>query len=245
MSDCVLSGYHGYYRPPYSFRSSINGNGGSIYCVTTQYDNVLVLIPLVPNFFIDVVTLMKTNPARLVYFIVPDMSARFISDYVSSWYYIKKQLNRECKFFSYYLPEERSLSQDFLDDVSRNLCEAQSLIIARTVRDVAVLNFQLQRMLMDIAAPTACDVIVNDTNGSKFFAVEMNDRKAKWLDDNAGMFDEIHVPYIEGSYPTMTYNELMRTYPGLVRYVRVNQFSNKEELAQARARSVRIGGLIT
>lgn len=244
MSEGVISGYHGYFRPPYSFKSSVSGNGGSIYIITTRYDNVLVLIPMVPNFFIDVVTIMRNNPARLVYFVAPDMGARFISDYVSSWYHIKKQLHRECKFFSYYLPEEKSLSQDFMDDISRNLCEAQSIILAKTRMEVTVLNFQFQRMLMDVSAPMASDLIINDTIGSKFFAVEMNERKANWLNANSGMFDEIHVPYIEGSYPTMTYNELMRSYPGLVKYVRVNQFSNKEELAEAQARRVRLGGLI-
>lgn len=245
MSDRVFCGYHGYYRPPYSFKSSTSGNGGSIYCITTQYDNVLVLIPLVPNFFIDVVTIIRNNPARLVYFIAPDMGPRFISDYLSSWYLIKKQMGRECKFFSYYLPEERSISQDFLDDICRSKFESHNIVLTRSVMDVGVMNFQYQRLTMDIAAPSASDLVVNTPNGSKFFAVEMNERKAQWLNEHAGMFDEIHVPYIEGSYPTMTYNELMRQFPGLVRYVLVNQFSNREELAEARARGVRIGGLIT
>ena len=238
----VISGYYGIFRPPYSILNPTVG--GTVYCITSQYRNVLVLIPLVPNFFVDVVKIIKRFPSRDIRFIVPDIGPRFISDYISSWYYIKKKLGFSCRLFSKYLPEG-NLSEEFLSDIDRNIGQSISFVIARDYVDVATINAQVTKMMVNTSAPWACDVIIKDTNGRKLFVSEMNMQKAEYLNGIKDAYDEIHMPFIEGTYPSMTYNEVMRNFPGLVNQIVVNQFASKDELDNALNRRVQIGRLVS
>ena len=239
-SEGVLSGYYGIFRPPYSLLNP--SSGSSIYVVTSQYRNTLVLIPLVPNFFGDVVKIMNKFPSRNVVFIVPDIGPRFISDYLASWYYIKKVLLFSCELFSRYMPEEK-VSEEFLADIHRNIDETMSVIVCRDQSDVSVLHFRLTRLLVDTQAPYACDVILHDTGKRRILLSEANDEKMTYYNEHR-LYDEIHIPYIEGTYPTMSYQQVMRKYPGLVQELVVNQFGSLEEVEYAASRRIHIGKLV-
>ena len=239
-SEYVLSGYHGIFRPPYSLLNP--SSGGSVYVVTSQYRNTLVLIPLVPNFFTDVVKIVDKMQSRKVFFIVPDIGPRFISDYLASWYYIKKTLLFECKLFSRYMPEDK-VSEEFLADIIRNVDESASLVICRSQSDVSVLHFQLTKLMVNTAAPYACDVILNDTGKRRILLSEANEEKIDYYNSHP-LYDEIHTAYIEGTYPTMTYQEIMRKYPLMVKYLVVNRFGSREEVEYALSKGIHIGKLV-
>ncbi len=239
-SEFVLTGYYGIFRPPYSLMNPTSG--GSVYVVTSQYRNCLVLIPLVPNFFTDIVKIIDRFPSRRVFFIVPDIGPRFISDYLASWYYIKKTLHYECKLFSRYMPEEK-VSEEFLADIIRNVDEVASVVVYRDQSDVSVLHFQLTKLMVNTAAPYACDVILNDTGKKRILLSEANEDKMAYYNSHP-LFDEIHTPYIEGTYPTMTYLEVLKKYPRLVKYIVANRFGSVEEVEYAISRGVHVGKLV-
>ena len=240
-NEGVKSGYYGIYRPPTSILDP--STGGSIYLVTSQYSNILVLIPLVPNFFVDVIKIAKRFPTcRDFNFLVPDIGPRFISDYLATWYYLKKTLGYRCKFFSRFYPEEK-VSEEFLADVDRNISQSRSLVIARDQMNVTVINMQSTGLYVNTAAPYASDVIINDTIKRRLFVSEMNEEKLLYL-NKYHLYDEIHVPFIEGTYPTMSYNEIMRKCPGLVNAIVVDRFGTREEIESAAGRGVKIGKLV-
>lgn len=239
-NEFVLSGYYGIFRPPYSLINP--SSGGSVYVVTSQYRNTLVLIPLVPNFFTDVVKILNRIPSRKIFFVVPDIGPRFISDYLASWYYIKKVLQFECTLFSRYMPEEK-VSEEFLADIIRNVDEAASVVVYRDQSDVSVLHFQLTRLLVDTAAPYACDVILNDTDKRKILLCEANENKIQYYNSHP-LYDEIHTPFVEGTYPTMSYQDIMRKFPRMVKYLVVNQFGSYEEVQYALSKGIHIGKLV-
>lgn len=240
-NEGVTSGYYGIYRPPYSIKDP--SVGGSIYVITSQYKNIMVLIPLVPNFFVDVIKIANRFPTcRDFSFLVPDVGPRFISDYLASWYYLKKTLGYRCKFYSKYLPKEH-VSEEFLADFERNRSESWSLVIARDYINVSVINIQISQTFVSTTAPYACDVAVNDTIQRHLFVSEMNERKLLYLNEHR-LYDAIHTPFIEGTYPTMTYNEIMRMCPGLVHEIIVDRFGSREELDSALARGVHTGRLV-
>jgi hypothetical protein len=174
--------------------------------------------------------------------VVPDIGPRFISDYLASWYYIKKVLQFECTLFSRYMPEEK-VSEEFLADIIRNVDESTSVIVYRDQSDVSVLHFQLTRLLVDTAAPYACDVILNDTDKRKILLCEANENKIQYYNSHP-LYDEIHTPFVEGTYPTMSYQDIMRKFPRMVKYLVVNQFGSYEEVQYALSKGIHIGKLV-
>ena len=242
ICEDVLSGYYGLFQPPYSILNP--QSGGCLYTIATEYRDVLVIIPLIPHFFLDVVKIMKRLPVREILFVVPDFGIRYVSDYVNSWYFIKKKMNIPCHFFAKYLPEG-TVSQEFLADIIRNNSDAYSFAMYRNRANVSTINIQLTKFLVNTAAPWACDVIVSDTTGRKYFSTEMNEEKLKRLNQTKEAYHEIHMPFILGQYQTMSYDEAIRNFPGLINQLRVNQFSTYEELQSALTRGIHCGKVVS
>ena len=237
----VITGYYGLFKPPFSILDPIVG--GTLYVVTTRLRNILIIIPLVPNFFVDVVKIMKRIPSRNIVFIVPDIGPRFISDYINSWYYIKKILGYECKLFSMYLPEG-TMSEEFLHDIDRSYSASKAFEIMRTRQEVVTINVQFLKAFSNNAAPWASDIILHDTGSRKFFISEMNEQKLNHMWKIRDTYDELHMAYIDGNYPSMTYNEVLKKYPLLVQKIIVNQFNSKDEYDTAQSFRVHIGKLV-
>ena len=239
--ECVLSGYYGIFRPPMTVLDP--GCGASVYTVTNEYRNILVIIPLTTSFYVDVVKIVRRFSADEIFIIAPDIGPRFISDYLACWYYIKKFLHLRCKIYSRYLPEGH-MSEEFLSDIERNADASYTFVIEREPVKVDTINVQFSTMMVNTRAPYATDIILNDTNGRKLFLSEMNEQKAEYLSKIKDQYDEIHMPFISGTYPTMNYYEVARSYAGLIPKLRCNNFGTREELSYALSKGINAGKLV-
>lgn len=239
MQDYVHSGYYNLYSPPYSLTN--NTHRSTIYCVSDRFNATLILIPLVPAFYRDVIEIVKNHPARYIYLIAPDISIAFVSDYYLAWTEITKTYKRSCKIFSKYMVENYTRA-DFKSAIIRNELDNISIDMPRSNTDIGTMDITLTKAYVSSAAPYACDVILKDTYKSRLFVGEMNDHKAEFLNSHRDLYDEIHMPYITGNYSGMTYNALLKKYPALVSKVYVNQFASAEEFSFAKSIGAKIGG---
>ena len=239
MQYYVHSGYLNLYRPPHSVLNSVNG--ASIYAVSTKFNNALVIIPLVPSFYRDVINLVKNNPSRKVYLVASDIGIAFVSDYYLCWDTIVNTYRKECVIFSRFMPENFVYNR-FKDDILRTENNNISIEIPRSELDVGTIDISLSKNFVSAATPFACDVILNDTHKRRIFVSEINEHKAYYLNQNKDLFDEIHIPYIRGNYATWTCNELLKKYPSLVSKILCNQFASDDEFNFAIKNGIKIGG---
>lgn len=241
MQDHVHSGYYNIYRPPYSLYDSKRRS--TIYCVSDRLNSVLVIIPLVPAFYRDVIEIVKRHPARSVYLIASDIGVAFASDYYLTWDIITNHIRKSCKIFSKYMIENYTRS-DFKSSIIRTNNDNISIDIPRSEIDTGTIDITLTKAYVSSASPFSCDVILNDTYKKRLFVGEMNKHKADYLNKNRDEFDEIHMPFITGNYSGLTYNELLKKYPTLVSKLYCNQFASYEEYEYAKSLGVKIGGAI-
>lgn len=239
MQDYVHSGYYHVYRPPYSLSNDYHRS--TIYCASDRFNSKLILIPLVPSFYKDVVDIVKNHPARYIYLIASDIGVAFASDYYLSWDTITNTFRRSCKIFSKYMIEN-FVRSNFKSDIIRTENDNISIDVIRSEKDVGTIDISLSKIHVSAASPFSCDVIFNDTYKKRLFVGEMNEHKAKYLNDNRDLYDEIHMAYMTGNYAGMTYNQLLRKYPALVTKVYCNQFASAEEFSFAKSKNVQIGG---
>lgn len=237
----IHSGYLGLFRPPYTLDSK-RGTQSTIYCISTQNREVLVLIPLVPSFFADLYKFVSRSAATRYYIIAPDISIPFISDYYLSWDYIHRKLGHVCKIFTKF-PIENYGSQEFLTDVEVLPEGTVNFSLLRNRNEDATINVKFTTRFVGASNPFACHVDVTDTIKHRLFATDMNDRLAQFLMDNREIYDEVHIPFITGNYDGMTYNELIKKYPFLYQKIFINQFASKTEFDDAAYRKLNIGRL--
>jgi hypothetical protein len=240
MKKCVHSGYYNIYRPPYSLSNSAHRS--SIYCLSDIYNTVLVLIPLVPSFYKDVIDIVKNHIARKIYIVAPDIGVAFSSDYYLSWDTISNTYRKSCKIFSKYMIENYC-RDDFKADIIRCENDNISISVPRSEKDVGTIDITFTKEYVNSAAPFSCDIILNDTHKKRLFVGEMNETKADFLNKNKNLYDEIHMPFIIGNYDGMSYYDLIKKYPALVNKVYCNQFASSEELAFAKSKGIKIGGV--
>ena len=239
MQDYVHSGYYGIYRPPYSLYNKYHK--ASIYCVSDRLNSALIIIPLVPSFYKDVIDIAKSQPARKIYLIASDIGVAFASDYYLAWNTITNDIRKSCKIFSKYMIENYTRS-DFKSSIIRSANDNISIDIPRSDIDAGTIDITLTKEYVSAASPFSCDIIVNDTYKKRLFVGEMNKHKAMHLNENRNKYDEIHMPFITGNYAGMTYNELLKEYPALVSKTFCNQFASYEEFAYAKSLGINIGG---
>ncbi len=240
MQAYVHSGYYNIYRPPFSL-SDVGNHKSSIYCVSDRFNTALVIIPLVPAFYKDVIDIVKNSPARHIYLIAPDVGISFISDYYLAWDTINKTLRKSCKIFSKYVIENFARA-DFKSDIIRAENDSISINIPRSEIDVGTIDITFSKKYVKAYAPFSCDIILNDGYKKRIFVGEMNHLKAKWFIENKNSFDEIHMAYMTGNYGGMTYLKLIQEFPTLVSKVYCNQFASTDEFLYARSRGVSVGG---
>jgi len=240
MQNFVHSGYYGLFRPPYSLTNP--SYKSSIYCMSDLYNTVLIVIPLVPAFYRDVINIVKNHIARNIYLVAPDIGVTFASDYYLAWDTITNTFRKTCKIFSKYMIENY-VRADFKSDIIRTENDNISLYVPRSNKDIGTINISLTKEYVSSAAPFSCDIIVNDTYKKRLFVGEMNDHKANFLNENKSVYDEVHMPYITGNYGGMTHNELLKKYPALVNKIYCNQFASSEEFSYAKSRGIQIGGV--
>lgn len=240
MQEYVHSGYYNLYRPPYSLCN--NNFRSTIYCVSDSFNSILVIIPLVPSFYRDVIDIAKNTPARNIYLIASDIGVVFASDYYLAWNTITNNIRKSCKIFSKFMIENYVRS-DFKSCIIRNEKDNISFDIPRSELDAGTIDITLTKAYVSAASPFSCDIILNDTYKKILFVGEMNDQKAKYLNENRDLYDEIHMPFITGNYNGMTYNELLKNYPALVTKLYCNQFASYEEFTYAKSFGVKVGGV--
>lgn len=239
MQDYVHSGYYDIYRPPYSLGNTKHHS--TIYCVSDRYNSFLVIIPLVPSFYRDVIDIAKNHPARNIYLIASDIGIAFASDYYLTWDTITNSIRKSCKIFSKFMIENY-VRADFKSCILRNERDNISFDVLRSELDAGTIDVTLTKAYVSAASPFSCDVILNNTYKKILFVGEMNEHKANFLNENRDEYDEIHMPFITGNYNGMTYNELLKKYPALVTKLYCNQFSSYEEFTYAKTIGVKVGG---
>lgn len=238
MQDYVHSGYYGIFRPPYALTHTHSRS--SIYCVSDRLNSIIILIPLVPSFYIDAINIIKKSASRNVYLIASDIGISFVSDYYQTWYTTTKTLRKKCQIFSKYLPENFTRA-DFKSDIIRCENDSISFDVPRSDVDVGTISITLMKQFVNAASPYSCDVILNDTYKKKLFCGEMNTHKAKYINEHRTDFDEIHMPYLTGNYGDMSYDELVRKFPAVAAKTKCHSFTSLEEYEYARERIVSIG----
>ena len=239
MQDYVHSGYFSIYRPPYSLYDKYHRS--SIYCVSDRFNSILVIIPLVPSFYKDVIEIAKSQPARNIYLIASDIGVAFASDYYLAWDTITNVIRKSCKIFTKFMIENY-VRADFKSSIIRTSNDNISIDIPRSDHNAGTIDITLTKDYVSSASPFACDIILNDTYKKRLFVGEMNDHKANYLNNNRNLFDEIHMSFITGNYAGMTYNELLKKYPALVTSIYCNQFASYEEFSYAKSVGVKVGG---
>lgn len=239
MQQYVHSGYYSIYRPPFS--STSPNTKSTIFCVSDRFNTALVIIPLVPSFYNDVIEIVKKHPARNIYLVATDIGIVFASDFYLSWEMITKKLRKDCTIFSKYMVENYTRA-DFKSAILRTKNDNLSINIPRSDLDEGVIDITLTKNYVSTAAPFSCDLILNDTMKKYLFVGEMNIHKAEYLNSNLDEYDEIHMPYITGNYHGMTYNETLKKFPKLVNKLLCNQFASYEEYQCAKSLGVKVGG---
>lgn len=240
-NEGVLSGYYGICKPPYSILNPVAG--GSIYMVTSQYRNQLILLPLITNFYVDFVKIIKRWPSQKVFFIAPDMGPAFISDYLASWNYCKN-INIPCKIFTYKKPTGDHLPEDFLANVIKSKNQHESFTVNTDNDDVSTVRVNFVTLMVQTASDAVADIAIYDNNKRRLFVNEMNESKLVYLNEH-DMYDEIHIPYIIGTYPTMSYKQCVKTCPKMAKYLVVDRLGGKEEKEDAEKNQATLGRLIT
>lgn len=240
MTNYIHSGYYGLYGSPFNLKNEYNKT--SIYCISSRFNTAMVIIPLAANFFRDVINIVRFNQVRKIYLVATDIGIMGISDYFLTWKYITFKLRRKCTILSKYLPEN-FISDAFKADIERNIYDRFNIEIYRSNIDVTSINIELTKNQVKHAAPFLCDVVVEDGYKKRLITCEMNKHKAKFLGENPNIYDEIHMPYIEGPYGGWTYHELIKEYPILSRKVIVNQFQSDDEWHHADKVHVPVGGV--
>lgn len=239
MENYTHSGYYNIFRPPYSVNNATQRS--SIYCVSDKYNSVLVIIPLVPAFYSDVINIVKNHIARKIYLIASDIGIGFVSDYYMSWDTITNTFRKSCKIFSKFMVENYTRN-DFVSDIIRVENDNLTLDVPRSEKDISTISISLTKDYVHSSAPYSCDVILDDSYKKRLFVGEMNLQKADYINKNLDVYDEIHMPYITGNYSGMTYNELIKEYPALIKKIYCNQFASNEEFAFAKSKGILIGG---
>ena len=241
MQPEIHSGYLGLFRPPYTLDSN-RGKQSTIYCISTQYQEVLVLIPLVPNFFADLYRFVIHAPMTRYYIIAPDVSLPFISDYFLAWDLIHRKLGYKCTIFTKF-PIDAFGPDAFKKDVKILPEGAVNFLVPFNETDDVSVSVTLSTAHVNASNPYACNVEVFDTIKRRLFITEMNARLAKVLLDHKDYYDEVHMAYITGNYDGMIYQETMKKYPALSQKIYVNQFASKMEYEDAKYRRLKIGRL--
>lgn len=240
----VVRGYTGYFCPPYSILSEV---GTSVYILTTQSQNMIIFIPLVPGFTRDILRVLQLNKSQSVYFIVPDFGVRYLSEYINLWYYIKHTLHRECKLFTKYLPETdlNNLGEELRNDIERNHEDTFLFSIPLTDLDMHAINIRLSKVRVATWSPYTCDVIVQDNRSKIFLTSEMNENKAAYLNDQLyDMVDEIHIPFIPEYHYGLSFLEVLHRYPKLINKLYAHSIHSQEEYELICYRRFKLGGLI-
>lgn len=238
MQNYVHSGYYSVFRPPYSLTNATRRS--SIYCVSDRLNTMLIIIPLVPSFYIDAIDIIKRSASRYIYLIASDIGIGFVSDYYQTWFTVTKTLRKKCQIFSKYMPENFTRS-DFTSDIIRSENDSISFDVPRSDIDAGTISITLTKQFVNSASPYSCDVILSDTYKKRLFCGEMNVHKATYINNNRGEFDEIHMPYLTGNYGDMSYDELVRKFPFVAGKTFCHSFASLEEYEYARERIVSIG----
>ena len=115
-------------------------------------------------------------------------------------------------------------------------------------QDVAVLEVwfvhltqSFTKKYMQAGSIYVTDVLISDTYTKKLFVAEMNLNKAMYLLKTADFYDEIHMPYIEGMYGGISYNDTIRVCPNLASCTICNNFGSLTELQYAQSLNISIG----
>lgn len=229
-SSYPLIGYYGLFRPPYE-----NGDyyRSTIYCMTNSWNDTLIMIPLVPNFFNDGYNIAKKMSYKKVYIVPPAIDVIYISDIYNLWYELKHHLKKEC----YILTNNKvgiGTSDEFLSDVIESQSHTISLFGDKNVnREVYTITFDTREMPI---SRRGSDILVStwsNTIGRIYFANYMTPRKAKRLMDEKTLyhnFDYIHMPYRVNTYGGSTYWEIVKEVPQIISCLRAHSFTTYEEL---------------
>lgn len=243
MHSTANSGYTGLFNPSL-LTSDITTLKQCIYCMSTEYNTAVVIIPLVPSFAQNVIDIARRSPSREIYIIAQDVGILFISEYYRAWYEITKNIKKNVHIVSAYLPSNDIIPSDFLASFIRNESNIFGLATPRSNLDTASIEIKFTQTYQ-YGNGYACDIIVNDGERKILFVTDMNLEKANFWKSNSHEVDEIHMNFIPVTYGGLSYNELMKEVPSLVNKVYVNQFQTMEEYTYVINRGLKVGKVFT
>ena len=239
----IRSGYLGLFKSPHTILHPESHS--TVFCMSTHLSDYLILMPLVPNFFAEILKSFLNHTANKIYLIAPDISIPFVSDYYNTWYYFKKTLGIDCKIISMF-PIENYASSEFKNDVIVTGDEMYSIVIPlQEYEENTSINIQFSRWCVKADNPFTTNVIIHDTNKKILFVSEMNESLADYLSKPyvINKYDEIHMPYIIGNYQQMSYSKLVQKFHPIASKIRITQFGSIEEMDMAKNKGIAPGRL--
>ena len=239
IESFIHSGYTGIFNPKNGHIPK--GYTSNIYCIGNQFNDILFIMPLTYDFYKDVASIVDNYHSHKIFLIANDPGIVNISAYYLAWYYIKKTMRLECKIICWSLPKEylQLIPVEFYEDFI--LGEGFSIDVARADLETGTINISFTKNYMQAGSIYVTDVLISDTYTKKLFVSEMNLNKAMYLLKTPDFYDEIHMPYIEGMYGGISYNDTIRVCPNLATCTICNNFGSLTELQYAQSLNISIG----
>ena len=234
----ILSGYYGLYRPPFENRNEYDT---SIYIIANRDKSILILIPLVTNFFHDAYNIIRRSACTKVYLATPSVDVMFISD-IYNLYYETKNLNKDFTLLCKKKPTV-SITDEFMTHVKTG--DHHVVDFSSKVDEESFPMIDFVDEMMPIAR-NGYDIVVWDGNKRIYFANYMSERKLnKKTKRKPTLFDELHIPFNINLYGGLTYLQIAKLSSStILRSIRVHSFSTTEELDYARSIGVTTGEVI-
>ena len=235
----ITSGYVGIFRPPYELSNTYNS---TIYCVTNTEKNVLIMIPLVPGFFIEAYNIAKGMSYNTIYLVPPAIDMIYISDIYNLWYEMVVKLGKNMKILTKLKPHNVTNDQFRSDFVVTDHFEVTNYN-DNINQQISTIYFDGYEM--PIARP-GFDIILWDGQKRIYFANYMTERKAKRLvHDHSYDFDEIHMPFSTNTYGGLSYLALAQKCPDIIPVTYVHSLTTSEELDFCYERGIKLGRKMT
>ncbi|MCM1214147.1 MAG: hypothetical protein NC548_06455 [Lachnospiraceae bacterium] len=240
-----IGGYIGLFQPPLLDRS--RSHRCSIYCITGQDHQSLVIIPLVPNFFEDAYIAARKSCYQSIELILPALDMIFVSDAFLLFHEVHTKLQKKMNIYCSNVPQ-LVITDEFSSYVHRIIDSPVVFGEWNTDTDLNPnghfpLTVEFPQLYRPIAR-SASDIYVCTEEKRILFCVYMSQDKLTHIDtsDVRDQFDEIHLPFVKTIYGGLKYFEIKKAASsGLLPKLRAYGFQTEEEATLCKSTGGHLG----
>lgn len=211
----IISGYLGLFKQPIDSKYV-----STMYGITDNTKDKLILILLSPSSFIDAYKISKHITYTEIYFVVPALDVLFISDIFNLFMKIKN-IKPSAKWIFPKVPQIPTSVEFELGQIVTNHFVYDGYIDYN-------FNISVEFILSDGESRPFYDIILNDGNKTIYFSQYNTQEKIELLYNNLTI-DEIHIPYNSTIYGGLNYNQLVALDNKYHNKLKVHSFLSIEE----------------